>query len=138
MAKKENLVWLDQPDQLGVQVRKQLWHAIYTGWAEIEFFYFKKRFPDSGKACVLKRKVTKIAFCDFSLQYKTFPESGKRFFALISAHPVFNRTSSTFGELMSCDRAQNFEHFCFTAPLENLTVKSYELNKIAKKNFKRV
>ena len=37
----------------------------------------EKRFPDSWKACVLKRKVTKIYiksyFYDFSLQYPGFP-----------------------------------------------------------------
>jgi hypothetical protein len=52
------------------------------GKSEFDIFEAKKRFPDSGKACVLKRKVEKSHFCDFSLQYKAFPESGKRFFAL--------------------------------------------------------
>jgi hypothetical protein len=54
------------------------------GASEFDIFEAKKRFPDSGKACVLKQKVAKIQtkshFCDFSLQYKAFPKSGKRFF----------------------------------------------------------
>jgi hypothetical protein len=32
------------------------------GGSEFDIFEAKKRFPDSGKACVLKRKVAKIAF----------------------------------------------------------------------------
>ena len=39
------------------------------GKFEFDIFEAKKRFPDSGKACVLKRKVAKTHFYDFSLQY---------------------------------------------------------------------
>ena len=32
------------------------------GESEFDIFEAKKRFPDSGKACVLKRKVAKMRF----------------------------------------------------------------------------
>jgi hypothetical protein len=47
--------------------------------SEFDILKAKKRFPASDKACILKRKVAKIAFC---LNAQAFPGSGKRFFAL--------------------------------------------------------
>jgi hypothetical protein len=44
------------------------------------------------------------------------------------------KDQSTFEELMPCDRAPIWGNLAFTALLENLTVKSYERNKLAK-NF---
>jgi hypothetical protein len=43
------------------------------GESEFDIFEAKKRFPDSGKACVLKRKIA------FRFNTQAFPESGKRF-----------------------------------------------------------
>jgi hypothetical protein len=37
------------------------------GESEFDIFEAKKRFPDSGKAFVLKQKVAKIAFCVVAL-----------------------------------------------------------------------
>jgi hypothetical protein len=48
------------------------------GESEFDIFEAKKRFSDSGKAWVLKRKVAKIAF---SLQY-TVPWIKEAFFSL--------------------------------------------------------
>jgi hypothetical protein len=39
------------------------------GESEFDIFEAKKHFSDSKKACVLKRKIEKSHFCDFSLQY---------------------------------------------------------------------
>jgi hypothetical protein len=49
---------------------------------EFDIFEEKKRFPDPGKACVLKRKVAKMRFFDFSLQYTGLPWIRKAFFLL--------------------------------------------------------
>ena len=49
------------------------------GESEFDIFKAKKRFPDPGKTCVLKRKLVKM---QLFASIETFPESGKHFFAL--------------------------------------------------------
>ena len=43
------------------------------GKSDFDIYEAKKCFPDSGKACVLNRKVAKMRFFDFSLQYTGLP-----------------------------------------------------------------
>ena len=43
------------------------------GESEFDIYEAKKCFPDSEKACVMKRKVAKMRFFDFSLQYTGLP-----------------------------------------------------------------
>jgi hypothetical protein len=40
---------------------------------KIDIYEAKKCFPDSRKACLLKRKVAKMRFFGFSLQYTGLP-----------------------------------------------------------------
>jgi hypothetical protein len=50
------------------------------GESEFDIFKAKKRFPDPGKAYLLKRKCN---FCDFSLQYTRLPWIREVFFKKI-------------------------------------------------------
>src|SRR3569833_695576 len=79
------------------------------GKFEFDIYEAKKRLLDSGKACVLKRKVAKMRFFDFSLQYTDFPELGnlekqiskniRKFFHVDASPNRSRRTCFIFGGL---------------------------------------
>jgi hypothetical protein len=50
------------------------------GKSEFDIFEAKKRFPDSGKACILKRKVAKMRFLRlFTSIHRPFLDQGNIF-----------------------------------------------------------
>jgi hypothetical protein len=77
------------------------------GESEFNIFEAKKRFPDSEKACILKRKVAKMRFLQL---FAAFPGPGKRFFALKISR-MFLSIEGSFPE----KNLENF--FMWMAPL---------------------
>ena len=56
------------------------------GESEFDIFEAKKRFPESGKTCVLKRNAI---FETFRFDKQAFPKSWKRFFASKISNSLF-------------------------------------------------